>query len=264
MTNSRAGTVKARRRAKLSPETGGGSSRCRTGGARACTRATCCCGSTTPSQRAQLRLAEDDRKTTPRASATRPASPPSARRASCERTRGLAAQGIVSDGPDRRRRERRPARAAAACRAGAGHRGERRRRAVEAGAGAARQTTLLRRPFDGIVADMFTEVGEWTSPSPPGLPIPPVLDLIDTRSIYVSAPMDEVDSARVKNGPAGPRHRRLATAASTSPARVVAVAPYVLDVESSRTARSRSRSSSTTRRSRGRCCPGPRPTSRSS
>jgi HlyD family secretion protein len=85
------------------------------------------------------------------------------------------------------------------------------------------------------VADTFIEVGEWTSPSPPALPIPPVLDLIDTRSIYVSAPMDEVDSARVQKG----QPARLTVDSQPGKhfgARVVEVAPYVADrLEQNRT-----------------------------
>ena len=123
--------------------------------------------------------------------------------------------------------------AAAACRA-ARATAERADSAVALAQAQLRQT-VLRAPFDGIVADTFIEVGEWTSPSPPALPIPPVLDLIDTRSIYVSAPMDEVDSARVKKGqPArvtvdSQRGQHFA-------ARVVEVAPYVVDrLEQNRT-----------------------------
>ena len=41
------------------------------------------------------------------------------------------------------------------------------------------------------------EVGEWTTPSPPAIPVPPVVDVLDPSSIYISAPMDEVDSGRV-------------------------------------------------------------------
>lgn len=58
--------------------------------------------------------------------------------------------------------------------------------------------TVLRAPFDGVVAEVDIEVGEWTTPSPPALPIPPVLDLIDPTSMYVSAPMDEVDSSKIR------------------------------------------------------------------
>jgi HlyD family secretion protein len=85
------------------------------------------------------------------------------------------------------------------------------------------------------VADTFIEVGEWTTPSPPAIPVPPVLDLIDTRSIYVSAPMDEVDSARIRTG----QPARLTVDSHPGrhfAARVVEVAPYVEDrLEQNRT-----------------------------
>ncbi len=44
--------------------------------------------------------------------------------------------------------------------------------------------TELRAPFAGTVAELSTEVGEYITPSPPGLPIPPVIDLLDPKSIY--------------------------------------------------------------------------------
>jgi HlyD family secretion protein len=58
----------------------------------------------------------------------------------------------------------------------------------------------MKAPFDGVVLDVSTEVGEWISPSPPGVFIPPVVDLIDPASLYVSAPIDEADVARIKLG----------------------------------------------------------------
>ena len=58
--------------------------------------------------------------------------------------------------------------------------------------------TVISAPFDGVVLDVTTEVGEWISPSPPGVPIPPVLDLIDPEALYVSAPIDEADVARLR------------------------------------------------------------------
>jgi HlyD family secretion protein len=89
---------------------------------------------------------------------------------------------------------------------------------------------VLRAPFDGVVADLDAEVGEWVSPSPPALPIPPVFDLIDPTSIYVTAPIDEVDAGRIAVGlpsritldPYPGEHFR---------GRVVRVATYVQDVE---------------------------------
>ncbi len=60
--------------------------------------------------------------------------------------------------------------------------------------------TIMIAPFDGVVLDVTTEVGEWISPSPPGVPIPPVIDLIDPNALYVDAPLDEADAARIRLG----------------------------------------------------------------
>jgi HlyD family secretion protein len=60
--------------------------------------------------------------------------------------------------------------------------------------------TTLCAPFDGVVLDVTTEVGEWISPSPPGVFIPPVVDLIDPGALYVSAPIDEADVAPLRVG----------------------------------------------------------------
>jgi HlyD family secretion protein len=57
--------------------------------------------------------------------------------------------------------------------------------------------TVITAPFDGVVLDVTTEVGEWISPSPPGVFIPPVVDLIDPTTLYVEAPLDEADVAKV-------------------------------------------------------------------
>jgi HlyD family secretion protein len=76
-------------------------------------------------------------------------------------------------------------------------------RQAEAALAAARATldkTTMIAPFSGMVLDVTTEVGEWISPSPPGVFIPPVVDLIDPDSLYVSAPLDEADVARVRSG----------------------------------------------------------------
>ena len=58
----------------------------------------------------------------------------------------------------------------------------------------------LRAPFAGIVAEINGEVGEFVTPSPPGIPTPPAVDLIDDSCLYVEAPIDEVDAARVQPG----------------------------------------------------------------
>jgi len=90
--------------------------------------------------------------------------------------------------------------------------------------------TVLRAPFDGVVAELRSELGEWITPSPTGIPMPPVLDLIDRSAAYVTAPLDEVDVARVRL--ALPVRVTLdAFPGRTFPGQVRRVAPYVLDLE---------------------------------
>jgi len=97
------------------------------------------------------------------------------------------------------------------------------------------ELTRMRAPFDGIIAEVSTELGEWVTPSPPGLPMPPVIDLIDPASIYISAPIDEMDAERVHRG----QHVRISVDSrqgKSFPGRVVRVAPFVEDsLEQNRT-----------------------------
>ena len=90
--------------------------------------------------------------------------------------------------------------------------------------------TVLRAPFAGIIAKVTGEMGEFTTPSPPGIPTPPAVDLIDDSCLYVTAPIDEVDVARVRVGQ--PAYVSIeALPGRRFPARVRRVAPYVLDLE---------------------------------
>ncbi|MFC4310745.1 efflux RND transporter periplasmic adaptor subunit [Steroidobacter flavus] len=95
---------------------------------------------------------------------------------------------------------------------------------------ASMERTLLRAPFAGIVAEINGELGEFVTPSPVGIPTPPAVDVVDTSCIYVTAPIDEVDAPRIREGmPA--RVSLDAFRDRTFAARVRRVAPYVLDVE---------------------------------
>ena len=89
---------------------------------------------------------------------------------------------------------------------------------------------VLRAPFDGIVAEISGELGEFATPSPPGIPTPPAIDLINDRCLFVSAPIDEVDAANIK---AGQRSRITLDAikGKSFAGKVKRVAPYVLEVE---------------------------------
>ena len=83
-------------------------------------------------------------------------------------------------------------------------------RAAEAGVAVARAElavaeadlarTRLTAPFAGVVAEVNGEVGEYITPSPLGVATPPAVDLIDPSCVYVSAPIDEVDAAGVRPG----------------------------------------------------------------
>lgn len=69
-----------------------------------------------------------------------------------------------------------------------------------AAAKAAVERTLLMAPFDGTVAEINAELGEYVTPSPPGIPTLPAIDLMDISCLYVSAPIDEVDAPQIKTG----------------------------------------------------------------
>ncbi|MFZ1447243.1 MAG: efflux RND transporter periplasmic adaptor subunit [Candidatus Dechloromonas phosphoritropha] len=88
----------------------------------------------------------------------------------------------------------------------------------------------LYAPFDGTVAKIVGELGEYSTPSPPGVPTPPAIDLIDDSCLYVKAPMDEVDAPKIKIGQ--PVRITLdALPGKVLPGTVRRVAPYVSAVE---------------------------------
>ena len=62
------------------------------------------------------------------------------------------------------------------------------------------ERTIVRAPFDGVVVELNGEVGEIATPSPPGIPTPPAIDLVEYGCIYINAPIDEVDAAAVRVG----------------------------------------------------------------
>ncbi|MEJ2480931.1 MAG: efflux RND transporter periplasmic adaptor subunit [Acidihalobacter sp.] len=60
--------------------------------------------------------------------------------------------------------------------------------------------TILTAPFAGVIADINGEVDEYVTPSPPGIATLPVIDLIDNSCFYIEAPIDEVDASKVRLG----------------------------------------------------------------
>ena len=92
------------------------------------------------------------------------------------------------------------------------------------------ERTVVRAPFEGVVAEVNAELGEYVTPSPPGIPTLPAIDLLDMSCVYVSAPIDEVDAPPITTGmnacvslDAFPDRRCNAV--------VSRIAPYVLDRE---------------------------------
>ena len=73
-------------------------------------------------------------------------------------------------------------------------------KAVLAQAQAMLEKTYLIAPFTGTVAHISGEIGEFSTPSPPGVPTPPAIDLITSNCHYITAPIDEVDAGKIAIG----------------------------------------------------------------
>ncbi len=226
VTNSKAGTVKAHRRADLSPEIGG---RVVALPARA--------GSTVRHGEVLLRLEDGSYRAQLEKAHLDVATSEARHREVClaadhaqreyQRHQALAERQIVSQNTLDQLLNR-AATAAAGCDAA-----EAAIESTRAAIGVLEsemRKTVMRAPFDGVIAELTIELGEYTTPSPPGLPIPPVMEIIDTTSIFVSAPMDEVDSAKFHAG------QPVRVTIDPYPGQsfsgtVTRVAPYVLDIE---------------------------------
>ncbi|MCW8996669.1 MAG: efflux RND transporter periplasmic adaptor subunit [Psychromonas sp.] len=92
------------------------------------------------------------------------------------------------------------------------------------------ERTLLKAPFTGIVVEVNGEIGEYVTPSPPGIATLPAVDMVDNSCFYVSAPIDEVDAPQIK----ADMQARISLDAFKEqrfPAKVRRIAAYVLDRE---------------------------------
>jgi HlyD family secretion protein len=88
--------------------------------------------------------------------------------------------------------------------------------------------TRLIAPFDGVVAEINGELSEFVTPSPIGIATPPVVDLIDNTCFYITAPIDEVDVPKIAPGMTA-RVSLDAFGERSFPGKVRRIAPYVLD-----------------------------------
>ncbi|MFW2373557.1 MAG: efflux RND transporter periplasmic adaptor subunit [Gammaproteobacteria bacterium] len=92
------------------------------------------------------------------------------------------------------------------------------------------ERTLLKAPFTGVVVEVNGEIGEYVTPSPPGILTLPAVDMVDRGCFYVMAPIDEVDAPQIKPDMLA-RISLDAFKERRFPARVRRIADYVLDRE---------------------------------
>jgi HlyD family secretion protein len=226
VANTRAGTVKACRRAKLSPSAGGQIATLPVQEGDFVKRGTLLLELWNLDHTAQLELARQEANS---AAATARESCIKAEQARREanRKQRLLARKLVSEEQVDQAVSAADA-ANAAC------------EAAEAGAAVSRarvavteanlEKTRLIAPFDGVVAEINGELNEYVTPSPIGIATPPAIDLLDNRCFYLTAPIDEVDVADIRVGQPA-RVSLDAFGDRRFEGRVRRIADYVLDVE---------------------------------
>lgn len=226
VANTRAGTVDACNRARLAPPLGGQIARLPVREGDAVKKGDVLLELWNEDERAQLDLQKRDRVAAQaRAREACVAADVAAKEA--RRATALRAQKLVSEEQAERAEGDAEARAAGCAAAREGARVSDARVAV---AQANLDQTILRAPFDGVVAEINGELGEFVTPSPVGIPTPPTVDVVDNTCLYISAPIDEVDAPAVR---AGQRAQITLDAfpGRKFPGHVRRVAPYVLDTE---------------------------------
>jgi HlyD family secretion protein len=197
VSNTRAGTVKACRRARLAPGIGGqiataGGARGRSGRA-----GPVAAGALEPRpRRAGVQLAEREAEAGEASARAACLNAEQAEREAARQQKLKQRRMASEEAVDRAQTAAEAGRAdCEAARANA--------RVAAARVGVAQaelERTRLVAPFAGVVAEVSGELNEYVTPSPPGIPTPPAVDLIDDSCFYISAPIDEVDAARVRLG----------------------------------------------------------------
>lgn len=226
VANTKAGTVRARRRARLSPATSGTVVERHVERGQRVAEGDLLLGLDAASQSAALELAERGMDVA-EAHFARTCVVSRRAREELDRQRQLAADSIVSEDHIDALVSAFEL-ATADCTVAAAE--VERARAAVAAARAEVDKTALRAPFDAIVAEVSAELGEWVTPSVPLMVAPDLIDAIDPTSLYVSAPMDETEAARL--APDQPVRITIDSHPGSSfPGSIVRVAPYVLDVE---------------------------------
>lgn len=227
VANTRVGTVKACRRAFLAPATGGQVAELNVREGGNVKRSEILMEVWNFDLRAQVALAKADLNVA-RAAAEQACFLAAGAEREAERLRRLQQnnQIVSEEAVDRAVTDAKAKRAACSSAKAAIETARARVQAAEA----AVEKTLVRAPFDGVVAEVNAELGEFVTPSPPGIPTLPPIDLLDVSCLYVSAPIDEVDAPAIKTGMSAGitldafAGRRCAAAVSR-------IAPYVLEKE---------------------------------
>ncbi|GAB1233749.1 efflux RND transporter periplasmic adaptor subunit [Ferrigenium sp. UT5] len=226
VSNTRAGTVNACRRAKMSPSAGGQISKLKVKKGQHVRKGDVLLELWNDDLHAQERLAQEQLKV----SLTRVeevCTLAEAAQRDALRSQELRDKGFISAQQLDRAQTDAAARQAACASARGDIEQSRSRIAV---ARAQLERMVLRAPFDGVVADISGELGEYATPSPPGILTLPAIDLIDDSCLYVSAPIDEVDASKLKVGQTA-RITLDAIKGRTFGGKVRRIAPYVLDLE---------------------------------
>ncbi len=226
VANTRAGTVKACRRAKLSPSTGGQIAKLPVHEGEAVKQGQLLLELWNKDLTAQLDLARQEAASSASTARARCIEAEQARR-EADRQQKLLARKLVS--------EEQVDQAVSTANAGdaaceAARLNAAVRRAQIGVAEANLEKTRLMAPFDGVVAEINGELNEFVTPSPIGIPTPPAIDLIENRCFYMTAPIDEVDVSGIEVGQTA-RVTLDAFGKQRFDGRVRRVADYVLDVE---------------------------------
>lgn len=226
VANTRAGTVKACRRARLAPAMGGQIARLAVREGAKVDRGDILLELWNEDLRAQLTLAASEADAS-RASAEQACLLAEEAERTAQRQVNLRSKGLTSeenvDQALTRARANRASCSAARAKADVS-------RAQTAVVQAELERTRLKAPFAGTVAEVNGEIGEFVTPSPTGIPTPPAVDLIDDSCLYISAPIDEVDAPAIRAG----MDARIVLDAFQEQrfaGIVQRVAPYVLEVE---------------------------------
>ena len=226
VTNSKAGSIRARRRAGLSPEVGGRVVKIAFKEGDWVKSGDVIVELEHSTQSARLELAEKSLRSA-RAAASSACITRDRSRRELERKRKLAEQDIMShDVLDALQSAYESARAN--CNAAVAE-VDKAKASIDL-AQAELSKMVISAPFDGVIAELDVNLGEWITSAPPLLSVPASIDLIDPLSIYISAPMDEVDSTLLKVG-------QITKVTIDSyrgkqfPGKIARIAPYVLDVE---------------------------------